>query len=61
MVTVRRSRLYCVVEHLYEILSWNMSEEWRDGGGGSPELVNHTELQAGHRHPKFAIDLDTLA
>lgn len=44
-------------------------EEGRDGGGGgggrSPKLVNNTslcnELQAGHQHPKFAIDLDTSA
>lgn len=34
-------------------------------GGGSPKLVNNTgpcnELQTGHRHPKFVIDLDTSA
>lgn len=40
-------------------------EEGRDGGGGSPKLVNNTsqrnELQAGRRQPKFGIDLDTSA
>ncbi len=40
-------------------------EEGRDGGGGSPKLVNntgqHNELRAGRRQPKFAIDLDTSA